>query len=98
MSKNLVAYFSASGTTAGVAKNLAKAIGADLYEILPAVPYTTADLNWNDKKSRSSLEMNDKSSCPELKDRDVPVAEHDTIFLGFPIWLAYHNLIQCTQA
>ena len=86
MSTNLVAYFSASGTTAGVAKNLAKAIGADLYEILPAIPYTSADLNWNDKKSRSSLEMNDKSSRPELKGHDAPVAEHDTIFLGFPIW------------
>ncbi|MCI9175733.1 MAG: hypothetical protein HFH49_12475 [Lachnospiraceae bacterium] len=98
MSKTLVVYFSASGVTAGVAKNLAKAIGADLYEILPAIPYTSADLNWNDKKSRSSLEMNDKSSRPELKGHDAPVVEHDTIFLGFPIWLAYHNLIQCTQA
>ena len=86
MSKNLVAYFSASGVTARAAKNLAEASGADLYEILPAVPYTSADLDWNDKKSRSSLEMNDKSSRPELKDHDAPVAEHDIIFLGFPIW------------
>ena len=86
MSKILVAYFSAGGVTAGAAKELAKATDADLYEILPAVPYTPADLDWNDKKSRSSLEMNDKSSRPKLKDHDAPVAEHDTIFLGFPIW------------
>ena len=86
MSKNLVVYFSASGVTARAAKNLAKAAGADLYEILPAVPYTSADLDWNDKKSRSSLEMNDKASRPELKDHNASVAEHDTIFLCFPIW------------
>ncbi len=86
MSKNLVAYFSASGVTARAAKNLAKATGADLYEILPAVPYTSADLNWNNKKSRSSLEMNDKASRPELKSHDAPIAGHDTIFLCFPIW------------
>lgn len=86
MSKTLVAYFSASGVTARAAKNLAKAAGADLYEILPAVPYTSADLDWNDKKSRSSLEMNDKASRPELKDHNAPIAEHDTIFLAFPIW------------
>lgn len=86
MSKTLIAYFSASGVTAGAAKNLAKAVGADLYEILPAIPYSPADLNWNDKKSRSSLEMNDPSSRPELKDHVAPIAEHETIFLGFPIW------------
>lgn len=86
MSKNLVAYFSASGVTARAAKNLAEASGADLYEILPAVPYTSADLNWNDKKSRSSLEMADQSFRPELKSQDAPIAGHDTIFLGFPIW------------
>lgn len=86
MSKRLVAYFSASGVTAGAAKNLAKAAEADLYEIRPAVPYTSADLNWNDKKSRSSVEMNDKTSRPELADRDAPIGGHDTIFLGFPIW------------
>ena len=86
MSKQLVAYFSASGVTAKAAANLAKAAGADLYEIKPAVPYTSADLNWNDKKSRSSVEMNDKSSRPELADYAAPIAEYDTIFLGFPIW------------
>ena len=69
MSKKLVAYFSASGTTAAVAKNLAKAAGAELYEIKPAVPYTRADLNWQDKQSRSSVEMRDKTSRPALADK-----------------------------
>lgn len=82
----LVAYFSASGTTAKAAKVLAKAAGADLYEIKPAVPYTRADLNWMDKGSRSSVEMNDKHSRPTLADTDAPIAGHDVIFLGFPIW------------
>lgn len=86
MSKTLVAYFSASGTTARVAKDLAQAAGADLYEIKPAVPYTKADLNWMDKSSRSSVEMKDKTSRPALADTDAPVAAHDTILLGFPIW------------
>ena len=82
----LVAYFSASGTTAKAAKTLANAVGADLYEIKPAVPYTSADLNWTDKRSRSSVEMNDKHSRPALADTAAPVAGHDVIFLGFPIW------------
>lgn len=82
----LVAYFSASGTTAKAAKVLAKAAGADLYEIKPAVPYNRADLNWMDKDSRSSVEMNDKHSRPALADTDAPIAGHDVIFLGFPIW------------
>ncbi len=86
MSKKLVAYFSASGTTAGVAKELANAIGADLYRIQPAVLYTQADLNWMDKKSRSSVEMNDKSSRPALADTDANIGAYDTILLGFPIW------------
>ncbi len=86
MSKQLVAYFSASGTTARVAKDLAKAAGADLYEIKPAVPYTRADLNWQDKNSRSSVEMRDKSSRPALADTDANIADYDTIFVGFPIW------------
>ena len=86
MSKVLVAYFSASGTTAKVAKNLAEAAGADLYEIKPAVPYTRADLNWMDKKSRSSVEMNDKSSRPVLADKNANITAYDTILLGFPIW------------
>ena len=82
----LVAYFSATGTTAKAAKALTKAAGADLYEIRPAVPYTSADLNWMDKRSRSSVEMNDKHSRPALADMDAPIAGHDVIFLGFPIW------------
>lgn len=86
MGKTLVAYFSASGTTARVAKNLAQVAGADLYEIKPAVPYTKDDLNWMDKKSRSSVEMNDKSSRPELADKDADIAAYDAVLLGFPIW------------
>ena len=86
MKKALVAYFSASGTTAKAAKALAQAAGAELYEIRPAVPYTRADLNWMDKNSRSSVEMGDKSSRPALADMDAPVADHDVIFLGFPVW------------
>lgn len=82
----LVAYFSASGTTAKAAKVLASAADADLYEIKPAVPYTRADINWMDKRSRSSVEMNDKQSRPALADTAAPVAGHDVIFLGFPIW------------
>ena len=86
MSKKLVAFFSASGTTANVAKDLAKAANADLYEIKPAVPYSKADLNWMDKQSRSSVEMRDKSSRPALADTDANIANYDTIFIGFPIW------------
>lgn len=86
MSKRLVAYFSASGKTAKVAAELAKAADADIYEIRPAVPYTRADLNWMDKKSRSSVEMRDKSSRPALADTDADIAAYDTIFVGFPIW------------
>ena len=97
MSKTLVAFFSASGVTRRVAENLATAAGADIYEIRPAVPYTSADLNWMDKKSRSTVEMKDKSSRPELADTDADIASYDKIFVGFPIWLAYHKLIQCTQ-
>ena len=86
MSKKLVAYFSASGTTEKAAKTLAEAAKANLYEIKPQTPYTRADLNWQDKKSRSSVEMNDKSSRPPLAGQDAPIADCDTIFLGFPIW------------
>lgn len=82
----LIAYFSATGTTAKAAKTLASATGADLYEIKPAVPYSSADLNWMDKSSRSSVEMKDLHSRPALADTDAPVANHDVIFLGFPVW------------
>ena len=84
--KKLVAYFSASGTTKKVADELAAAIGADIYEIRPKAPYTRADLDWMDKKSRSTVEMKDPSSRPELADRNARIAEYDEVFLGFPIW------------
>ena len=86
MSKKLIAYFSASGTTAAVAKTLSEAAKADLYEIKPQTPYTRADLDWMNKKSRSSVEMNDKSFRPPLADKNAHVEDYDTIFLGFPIW------------
>lgn len=86
MSKTLVAYFSASGVTARAASGLAQAIGADLYEIRPAVAYTSKDLDWQDKTSRSSVEMADPAARPDLADRSADVAGHDRIFLGFPIW------------
>ncbi len=86
MSKKLVAYFSASGTTAKVAEKLAAAADAELYEIRPAVPYEKRDLNWMDKKSRSTVEMQDPNCRPALADTAAPVAGADVIFLGFPIW------------
>ncbi len=86
MGKKLVAYFSASGTTAGVARKLAEAAGADLYEIRPEVPYTKADLNWMDKRSRSTIEMKDKTSRPAIVTGDLDVSGYDTVLLGFPIW------------
>ena len=86
MSKKLVAYFSASGTTKKAAERLAKAAGADLFEIKPVVPYTSADLNWMDKKSRSSVEMNDPDSRPEIAETMPNMADYDTVFIGFPIW------------
>lgn len=84
--KILVAYFSASGVTAKAAKKLADTAQADFYEIKPEVPYTRADLDWMDKKSRSSVEMNDKTSRPAIADKTVNLEEYDTIFVGFPIW------------
>ncbi len=86
MSKKLVAYFSATGTTRRAAKALAEAAGADLYEIRPAVPYTMSDLNWNDKHSRSSAESGDPAARPALADAKADIAAYDVIFLGFPIW------------
>lgn len=86
MGKILVAYFSASGTTAKLAKTLAAAVGGDLYEIKPAAPYTGADLNWNNSKSRSSVEMNDRSSRPAIDTPVADMAQYDTVFVGFPIW------------
>lgn len=87
MSK-LVAYFTASGAgvTAGVAERLAGVTGAALYEIRPETPYTAADIDWRDKTSRSTVEMNDPDCRPALADREAPVADADTVFVGFPVW------------
>ena len=86
MGKKLVAYFSASGTTRKVAEMIASAAEADLYEIMPKQPHSKADLNWMDKKSRSSVEMSDKNSRPEIMDTDANIDRYDEIILGFPIW------------
>lgn len=86
MSKKLVAYFSASGITRKVAEMIAEAADCDIYEITPKVAYTKADLNWMDKKSRSSVEMNDKKIRPELTDNTIDISGYDEIILGFPIW------------
>lgn len=84
--KTLVAYFSCSGVTAKTAQTLAKAAGADIFEIKPAIPYTSADLNWNDKNSRSSVEMNDQSIRPAIAEKLSNMADYDIVFVGFPIW------------
>lgn len=86
MSRKLVAYFSASGVTAKVAEKLSEAIGADLYAIEPEVPYTKADLNWMDKKSRSTIEMNNPASRPAIAGKRDNMNDYDTVFVGFPIW------------
>ncbi len=86
MSKTLVAYFSTTGTTEKTAKEIAQISGADLFEIRPAIPYTKADLDWMDKTSRSTVEMQDYSSRPEIAETVKNIDEYDTIFLGFPIW------------
>lgn len=84
--KILVAYFSASGRTERAAKEIAAAVGGDLYEISPKQPYTDADLDWTDKKSRSTLEMNDPACRPAIAGAPVNAAEYDRVFVGFPIW------------
>ena len=86
MSRKLVAYFSASGVTAKVAETLSEAIGADLYEIEPEVPYTKEDLDWTDKQSRSTIEMNDPASRPAIAGMRDNMADYDTVFVGFPVW------------
>ena len=86
MSKKLIAYFSASGTTKKVAEMISEAAGADLYEIKPKELYTKADLDWMNKKSRSSVEMSDKKLRPELDDSNAHIENYDEIVLGFPIW------------
>ncbi|MDU5107920.1 flavodoxin [Clostridium sp.] len=84
--KVLVSYFSASGVTEGLAKSLAEVIGADIYKINPEVPYTRKDLDWNNKKSRSSIEMSNPTSRPKIADIDAKIADYDVVFLGFPVW------------
>lgn len=86
MSKKLVAYFSASGTTKKAAEHLAKAASADLFEIKPAVPYSRADLDWTNKKSRSSIEMQNSDSRPAIAEPLSNIEDYNTIFIGFPIW------------
>lgn len=86
MSRKLVAHFSASGVTAKVAETLSEAIGADLYEIEPEVPYTKEDLDWTDKQSRSTIEMNDPASRPAIAGKRDNMDDYDTVFVGFPIW------------
>lgn len=86
MSKTLVAYFSATGITKAVAKDIAEIVKGDIYEIKPEVPYTNADLNWMDKSSRSTVEMDDKSSRPAIVNDNAKIENYDTIYLGFPIW------------
>ncbi|MEA5002494.1 MAG: flavodoxin [Christensenella sp.] len=84
--KVLVTYFSASGSTAKVARQIAKAAQADIFEILPETPYTAADLDWQNKNSRSSVEMTDAGSRPAIATRVDNMEDYDTVFLGFPIW------------
>ena len=84
--KALIAYFSATGTTAGVAKRMAEATGADLFEIRPQTPYTEADLDWTNKRSRSTVEMNDASSRPAVAGELPDLSGYDTVLLGFPVW------------
>ncbi len=86
MKKTLVAYFSATGTTKRAAEKLAKEKNADLFEIVPAQPYTAADLDWRDKESRSTLEMKDKSSRPAVSSKLENLANYDTVWIGFPVW------------
>ena len=84
--KVLVAYFSASGVTEGVAKQLAEVTGGDLHNIQPEQPYTDADLDWRDKQSRSSVEMQDKNSRPAITNKLANMQDYDVVYVGFPIW------------
>ena len=86
MSRILVAYFSATGTTARAARGIADALGADAYEIEPAQPYTSADLDWHDRESRSSVEMNDETCRPAIAGATCDVGAYDAVFVGFPVW------------
>lgn len=95
-SRVLVAYFSATNTTEGVAEHIANGLNADLYEIIPEDPYTDADLNYNDNNSRTTIEMNDPNARPVISGSIENMEQYDIVFIGYPIWLAYHKLIQCT--
>lgn len=86
MSEKLICYFSASGVTKGVAEKLASAINGDLFEIEPKQKYTSEDLDWTNKQSRSSIEMNDKSSRPEISQKVENIDKYDTVIIGFPVW------------
>lgn len=86
MNKKIVCYFSATGTTKSVAQNLSKILGSDLFEIEPSVLYTSADLDWNDKESRTTKEQSNESSRPEIKSKVENISEYKTVILGFPVW------------
>lgn len=96
--KILVAYFSATNTTKGVAEQIADSLSADLYEIVPKQPYTDEDLDYRDDNSRTTIEMNDAAARPAISGSVDNMEQYAIVFIGYPIWLAYHNLIQCTQA
>lgn len=96
--KAAVIYFSATGTTKKAAELIADEAAADVFEIVPKEPYTSEDLSYNNDNCRANREMNDESARPEISNDLSSVSDYDTIYLGYPIWLAYHNLIQCTQA
>ncbi|MBO4318369.1 MAG: hypothetical protein J5855_08885, partial [Mailhella sp.] len=96
--KILVAYFSATGTTKGVAESIARAMGGDLYRIEPEQPYTDADLDWHDKQSRSSVEMADKNARPAIRGALPDLGKYDAVFLGYPIWWAVASRIMSTFA
>lgn len=94
--KALVVYFSATGTTKGVAEKLANVTGADLYEIVPAVPYTEEDLNYNDRSTRATAEQDNPETRPEIGGEDIDLAGYSTIYIGYPIWWGEEPRILCT--
>lgn len=96
--KVLVVYFSATGTTRSAAKKIKKATGGKLYQIKAADPYTSEDLNYSNDNCRANVEQRDGNVRPEIEGTVKNIRKYDVIFVGYPIWLAYHNLIQCTQA
>lgn len=96
--KVLVVYFSVTGNTKAVAQTLAKLQDADIYEIVPQQPYTDEDLNYNDRTTRATAEQDDPEARPAIQGSIADFEQYDIVYVGYPIWLAYHNLIQCTQA